>query len=37
MSFGVGPLYVPFVLAPLAITWILARRTARMGYSCSIS
>jgi hypothetical protein len=29
MSFGAGPLYVPFVLAPLAITWILVRRTAR--------
>ena len=31
ISFGAGPYYIPFVLVPLAVTWILARRTARMG------
>lgn len=31
MSFGAGPMYVPFVLVPLVLTWVLARRAARMG------
>ena len=36
ISFGAAPLYVPFVLVPLAITWVLARRTARpIGRSAS--
>jgi hypothetical protein len=29
ISFGAGPLYIPFVLLPLAITWFIARRAAR--------
>ena len=29
ISFGAGPLYVPLVLAPLALTWVLARRSMR--------
>lgn len=29
LSFGAGPLYVPFVLVPLAITWVLVRREDR--------
>ncbi|MDQ3097291.1 MAG: hypothetical protein M3Q61_03885 [Chloroflexota bacterium] len=31
ISFGAGPYYIPFVLVPLTLTWILARRAARMG------
>ena len=29
ISFGAAPVYVPLVLAPLAITWVLARQAAR--------
>lgn len=29
ISFGAAPVYVPLVLVPLTLTWVLARRTAR--------
>jgi hypothetical protein len=29
ISFGAAPVYVPLVLVPLAITWVLARSAAR--------
>lgn len=29
VSFGAGPYYLPFVLLPLALTWVLARRARR--------
>ena len=29
ISFGVGPYFLPYVAAPLGITWILARRARR--------
>ena len=28
VSFGVGPYFLPYVAVPLALTWILARRSA---------
>jgi hypothetical protein len=28
ISFGVGPYFLPYVAAPLALTWLLARRAA---------
>ena len=29
LSFGAAPVYVPLVLVPLVITWVLARRASR--------
>lgn len=29
LSFGAAPVYLPIVLVPLTITWVLARRAAR--------
>lgn len=31
ISFGAGPIYIPLVLLPLAITWMIARRSLRQG------